>query len=214
MKLHSILLVLLILFLGATGAEAQNDLYDNGPINGTVGGWTINSGYTVSDTFTLMANSTITGLSFGAWVNPDLTLQTVEVQITSSEFGGTIYTDQIVNFTASNCVFNQQYDYNVCKETGSFGTAVDLNAGNYWLNLSHAETQVGEDDPVYWDENSGPSLASENSVGTIPSESFTLLGSENSTTTTTGTTPEPGSIMLFGSGLLGLVCRRSRRLKL
>jgi uncharacterized repeat protein (TIGR03803 family) len=40
---------------------------------------------------------------------------------------------------------------------------------------------------VYWDENSGvgcessgcPSLAQENSVGTIPSESFTILGGDN-----------------------------------
>ena len=50
------------------------------------------------------------------------------------------------------------------------------------MNLSNAVVNTG--DPVYWDENSGPSLASENSVGTIPSESFTVLGS-----TTTSTQP-------------------------
>jgi hypothetical protein len=54
-------------------------------------------------------------------------------------------------------------------------------------------------------------------VGTIPSESFTVLGSEGSTTTststtTTGTVPEPSSIMLFGSGILGLVGMLRRRL--
>ena len=204
MRLQTISLLLLAMCLNTVSLLAQSDLYDNGPINGQQSAWTINSGFTVSDTFTLMANSSVNGLSFGAWVNPDLTLQTVEVQITSSEFGGTTYTDQVVNFTASNCVFNQRYDYNVCEETGTFGTAVNLNAGTYWLNLSHAETQLGEDDPVYWDENSGPSLASENSVGTIPSESFTLLGSATGTTTSTGTTPEPSGALLFGSGLLGM----------
>jgi hypothetical protein len=53
-------------------------------------------------------------------------------------------------------------------------------------------------------------------VGTIPSESFTVLGYENTTTststTTTGTTPEPSSIMLFGSGILGLAGMLRRKL--
>ena len=56
-----------------------------------------------------------------------------------------------------------------------------LNAGTYWVNLQNAVVNTG--DPVYWDENSGPSLASESSVGTIPSESFTILGEATTTTT-------------------------------
>jgi hypothetical protein len=66
---------------------------------------------------------------------------------------------------------------------------------------------VNSGDPIYWDENSGPSSASENEVGTIPSESFTLLGSSSTgTTTTTGTdsVPELGSIVLFASGVLSV----------
>ena len=42
-------------------------------------------------------------------------------------------------------------------------------------------------------------------MGTITAESFTILGSTGSTSTTTGTTPEPGTLMLFGSGALGLL---------
>ncbi|HUK73897.1 MAG TPA: PEP-CTERM sorting domain-containing protein, partial [Candidatus Bathyarchaeia archaeon] len=70
-------------------------------------------------------------------------------------------------------------------------------------------------DPIYWDENSGPSSASENSVGTIPSEAFTVLGgtsSSTTTTSTTGTVPEPSSILLFGSGILGLAGVLRRKL--
>jgi len=65
---------------------------------------------------------------------------------------------------------------------------------------------------VYWDENSGPSLASESAVGTIPSESFEILGSNTSTTSTTGTVPEPSSVILFGSGILGLASWLRRKL--
>ena len=53
--------------------------------------------------------------------------------------------------------------------------------------------------PIYWDENDGPSMATNGSIGSIPSESFTLTG-----TSSGGTTPEPGSILLFGSGALAL----------
>ena len=54
------------------------------------------------------------------------------------------------------------------------------------MNLQNASVPSG--DPVYWDENSGvgcesggcPSQAYDNSVGTIPSESFTMDGSGGS----------------------------------
>ncbi len=191
---------LLCLVLGTIPAIAQNDLYDNGPSDGQDFAWTIGFGYVVSDAFTLNSNSTVNGLSFTAWVDPDNILQTAEVSITSSEFGGTTYFDQTVSFTQSSCVGNQ-FGYNVCTESGALGTNLNLAAGTYWLNLQNADTNI-PDEFAYWDQNGGPSLASENSEGTIPSESFTILGSSE---TSTGSTPEPASILLFGSGIFGLV---------
>ena len=94
-----------------------------------------------------------------------------------------------------------QIGFDVCNENVTF-SPVALNAGDYWLNMQNAVVNTG--DPVYWDENRGPSRASEGAPGTIPSESFTILGS-TTTTGTTGTTPEPGTLMLFGSGALGLL---------
>jgi hypothetical protein len=87
--------------------------------------------------------------------------------------------------------------------------------GTYWVNLQNASVPSG--DPVYWDENSGPSQASENSVGSIPSEAFTLFGTSDTTTSTTTSTtgtsvPEPSSIMLFGSGILALAGVLRRKL--
>ena len=181
MNVRIVSLSLLAFCLAVIPAVAQNDLYDNGPINGTVDSWTINFGFAVSDSFTLSGNSQVNGLSFGAWMFPGDTLVSAEVAITSSEFGGTSYFDQSVNFTASGCVTNQM-GYNVCTETGSFAS-VNLNAGTYWLTLENA---CCTDDPLYWDENSGPSSASENQVGTIPSESFTLVGNGTTSSTSSG----------------------------
>ena len=183
-----------MLCLAAVPAVAQNDLYDNGPTNGTVNAWLINVGAITSDSFVLASDSTVSGLQFAAWLFPGDVLETVDVSITSSEFGGTTFFDGSVSFMGSGCAMNE-LGWNVCTETGSFGP-LNLGAGTYWLNLQSAS--VGNEDPVYWDENSGPSMASQNSVGTVPSESFTILGSSS------GTTPEPSSILLFGSGILAL----------
>ena len=154
-----------------------NELYDNGPINGNVDAWTINFGFVVSDTITVVGGSTVSGMSFGAWLFPGDTLESVQVSITSAPNGGTSYYDQYVNFTQGECISNE-FGYNVCTETGTFNGPT-LNAGTYWLNLQNASVPSG--DPVYWDENSGPSEAEESSVGTIPSEAFTVLGSTTST---------------------------------
>ena len=212
MKLRIALLSLLALCLAVVPAVAQNDIYDNGPTNGTTDAWTVNFGFAVSDSFSLGSASTIGSLNFATWMTPGDTLTSAEVLITDAEFGGNTFFDQTVSFTQSGCVSNQ-YGFNVCNETGSIGAS--LNAGTYWLTIQNAASTLG--DPVYWDENSGPSSASQNTLGTVPSESFTLLGGTGPGPGTgpgsgPGTTPEPSSIMLFGSGILGLAGVLRRKL--
>ncbi len=201
MKLRLALFTVLGLCLVSLPAVAQVDLYDDGPTDGTTDAWTINFGFAVSNTFTISNPAQVSALEFAAWLFPGDVLESVEIQMTSSEFGGTTYFDQVVNLTQSGCTLNQ-FGFDLCTEAGMF-SGPTLNAGRYWLTLQNGVVNNG--DPVYWDENSGPSQSSENTVGTITAESFTILGSTGSTSTTTGTTPEPGTLMLFGSGALGLL---------
>ncbi len=207
MKLRIASLVLLGLVLSVSPSFAQ-DLYDNGPTAGDTDAWTINDGFAVSDSFILRSNSSVSGLNFEAWLFPGDILQTAEVSITSSEFGGTAYFSQTVPFTQSNCGGNS-YGFNLCTETGTFAP-VNLYAGTYWLTLENAVCNC-DGDAVYWDENSGPSSASENSIGSIPSESFTIVGSAS--TSSTGSTPEPSTVMLFGSGLLSAIGSLRRNIR-
>ena len=159
-----------------------------------------------------MSNSTVQGFQFSVWEYPGDVLSSVDWSITSQENGGTVngsgtasgknLTDQ---FISSN-----QNGYDIDEVTVT-GLNVSLDAGSYWLNLTNASVPSG--DPVYWDENSGvgcesdgcPSQASESAVGTIPGEAFAITGTQAST-------PEPSSLMLLGSGILGLTTIVRRRL--
>jgi len=213
MRIASLSLLALCLTLAAVPAMAQT-VYSNGATNGNTDAWTINFGFIVSDTFNVANNgTTISGLTFASWVFPGDTLTSAELSITSGENSGTSYFDQVVNFTQGTCTLNQ-YSFNVCNESSTFSGGPTLSAGTYWLNLQNASVPSG--DPVYWDENSGGSQASENTIGSIPSESFTVLGSGTTTTSTSTSTttsvPEPSSIMLFGSGILGLAGVLRRKL--
>lgn len=212
MRIASLSLLALCLTLAALPAVAQT-VYDNGPVNGNTDAWTINFGFIVSDTFNVANDgTTISGFTMADWLFPGDTLTSAELSITSGENGGTSFFDQTVNFTQGACTGNV-FGFNVCTESTTF-SGPTLNAGTYWINLQNASVPSG--DPIYWDENSGPSSASENSVGSVPSEAFTVLGTGSSTSSSSSSTgstvPEPSSIMLFGSGILGLAGVLRRKL--
>jgi len=199
MKTRFALLILLCVAAAVVPASGGT-IYDNGPANGSVYAWTINFGYVVSDSFTVGAASTVFGVDFYVWAYPGDTALTVDWSITSAEFGGTSYGSGTASLT-STFISSNQYGYDIDKLSAS-GLNVALGAGTYWLNLQNATTSFG--DPLFWDENSGPSSASESAVGTIASEAFDIKG--------TGGVPEPSSIMLFGSGIVGLAGLLRRKL--
>ncbi len=219
MKPRMVLLIALCLAL-MLPASAQV-LYDDGPINGTTDAWTINFGFTPSDSFALVNNSTVGGFTFGTWEYPGDVLTSVDWAINQYEMSGTLYgsgTASGSNLTDQFISVNQ-YGYDIDRITVT-GLNVNLTGGNtYWLTLQNAVVPSG--DPVYWDENSGagcggddgkgggcPSFASENDVGTISSEAFTINGTSNG-----GTTPEPSSFLLLGSGILGVIGSLRRKLR-
>jgi hypothetical protein len=211
MKLHLASLTVLCLALAAVSGSAQV-LYDDGPINGNTDAWPFIFGYIVSDTFTVSSNATVGGFEIGMWGYPSSTLTSVDWSITSMENGGTSYGSGTVagNGLTQMYLSTDSYGYYIYEITAT-GLNVGLTGGTYWLNLTNA--QDSDNNAVFWDENSGvgcqsngcPSKASESETGTIASESFTISGPG-------GTTPEPSSFILFGSGIIGLAgwLRRKR----
>ncbi len=213
------LLLLASCWMFAIQAHAGSILYQNGPVNGicdingcTADAWTINFGFEITDSFTISTPSTIQGFNIAVWLDPGDTLSSVDWAIGTTAFG-----TQIANGTASGAnvsstfLFTNQYGFNIY-EASITGLDVHVTGGapqSYWLSLQNATVPSG--DPVYWDENSGPSFAQGNclkdEMGCIPSESFNIVGTPDG-----GTTPEPSTILLVVSGMIGVggALRRKR----
>src|SRR5271167_77324 len=213
---------LTILCLALAAIPASPQVYENGPVNGTVDAWTINFGYSVIDTLSSTYAAKISGFDFYTWVFPGDKPLTVDWSILSSEMGRTHYYGGGTAKVVDSFIFSNQFGYEI-HEDSVFGLDVALpGAGIYWLNLQNATTAQG--DPLFWDQNSGagcdsigcPSQAFENSFGTIPLEAYavyTVCGAGNDNTADRGPpAPEPSSIMLFGSGIVGLAGVLRRKL--
>jgi hypothetical protein len=209
------LLTILCLLLAVAPAMADT-LYDNGPYNGTTDAWLINFGYAVSNSFTLPQNwyvDQIYGFHFVYWdASTSDVLTTVDMAMGSTSFGTDLFSGTLTGVT-NTFLGTNQYGYNLYQADYALNTWF-WNWQGYaaYLTLQNACTTSGcsVSNPIYWDENSGPSTAYENTLGTIPSEAFTLTGYAWSP----AYTPEPSSIMLFGSGVLGLAGVLRRKLNI
>src|ERR1019366_1406704 len=218
MKLRIASLTILCLMLAVAPAMADT-LYDNGPYNGTTDAWTINFGFSVSDSEDDKHKNEITGLDFVYWdASSTDVLTTVDMSIGSTSFGGA---PQTLTGVTNTFLGTNQYGYALYQADYAFGQ-LRLAKGLSYVTLGNACTMSGcsVNTPIYWDENSGvgcggddghgggcPSTAYENTLGSIPSEAFTFIG-------TSGTPPEPSSLVLFGSGILGLAGVLRRRLNI
>ena len=196
---------IIALTMAASGAvesiAAPQILYNNGGINGTIGGLDIGS-YATSDSFTLSNAATITGVDFGVWTVAPGIPETVNWAIVSTPntyASGTQAAVSLISTFCTACGTNNYYDI----YWAAFSVApTTLAAGTYYLVLTGVVTTL-PGVSSYWDINDGPSSASVGYYNSpLPSEAFQVIS-------TTGV-PEVStwSMMLLGFSGLGFATYR------
>jgi hypothetical protein len=195
-------------------AFADFVLFDDGPTNGQYnalfidgpnpGPWNqyISNGFTATDT------GSATSLDFGIWVPTGATPTTVTWWLGTSAFAGDLGTG-VVPQMQYTFFATSPYGYDVYNAhiDGLYG---NITAGQtYWLSLGNANDNFGTQYDG-WDANNGPATCNFNQGGVNYGDcglgggnAFTLYG-----------TPEPGTLVLMGGGLLAAIGGLRRKIGL
>jgi PEP-CTERM motif len=218
--------LLTILCLALTGFAQV--IYNDGGIDGNDNAFFITgpnnpnflgSFQDISNGFIAAASSSyFTNLEFGEWLASGFTPSSIGYEFGTTAFGTDVGVGTVAlgswnsHFLFTNALGYDVYDITI-PVNGAF-----MTAGNeYWLSLSNAADSQGNNSTEAWDipnfGSGGPATCNFRQSGTnlgdcgLGGESFTLSAYVYAYT------PEPSSIMLFGSGILGLAGILRRKLK-
>jgi PEP-CTERM motif len=209
--------LLTILCLALSAPAFAGDLYNNGPTNGTSDAYYIDS-FIVTDSFVVFGGH-ITSFDIGLWTPAGATPLAVNWMIGTLPYGNNVGNGggtwtSLTMLCSAGSFFNGGtcgggFGYDVYEATMNTGSLPVSGSQTYWLTLTGATNTSTFGNLDAWDINSGPSLAYNNLLGAVPSESFTINGGP----IRGAATPEPSSILLFGSGTLGLAGLLRRKLR-
>ena len=227
MKLRIASLALLtILCLALTAYAGSTAFYDDGGIDGNDNGFFISgpnnpnpagSIQDISNGFISAASGSPGTLQFGEWVLSGSSPTSISYELGTTAFGTDLGSGTVaLNSGNSVFLFTNGFGYGIYDVTIPV-TSGAMTAGNeYWLSLSNATDSQGTNSGA-WDlagPEGGPATCNFRQSGTnfgscgTGGESFTLDGCCGPPV------PEPSSILLFGSGIIGLAGILRRKLNI
>ncbi len=194
-KLHSLLPVLVLLACGLiplTAAAGPITFTESFTAAGTVNG----NPFDANVTFSLSTDTTLITGGGGLFLTPDGV-----ASVTIQGVGAGTFTDPFHVFDNQNVSVAGFTDVNI-------EDIVDL--ANPAFATYDLKSSIGPLDSTFFFVDTGQALGS--TLGTIVL--LSTSGTPTFTATTSGTTPEPGSLVLFGSGVVGLATVIRRKLKI
>jgi hypothetical protein len=223
LKIRVVSVVFLTILCLALSAPAFADIYNDGPTNGTYTSVGICCepryyGQSISDGFVAANSGTGTEVFFAEWVRAGALPTGVTWAIGTQNFGGTLTAGANFGYTVF-CLNGQDgcggsgfqlFDVYISHFTLP---SIPFTAGQtYWLTLAGAFDNQGFG--AYWDVNNGPATCDFESGPIVPGGGLPcgVLGESFTITSGQPTTPEPSSILLLGSGILGLAGVLRRKL--
>lgn len=210
----SVLFLTLGSALTSVPATASSVLYDNtGPRSYTQTALGVTWLWETSNSFTLKSDSTANGATVALWVQYHGTTTSLDWAISTSPFSGDLASGTATNLSSTpvSAPDIESAGYDIHNVTFSFPD-LSLSAGTYWLHISNAGPAFAWWDEA-WGEGEGASQVHfafegvDDGISWFGSSTFQILG------TSSAATPEPSSILLVGSGLLGLGAMVRRKLK-
>jgi hypothetical protein len=211
LKIRIAVLLLVCLALGIPAFAGA--LYTSGAIDGTTNALYIDGPggtytQTITNEFVATNSGTAASFNFGEWVLTGSTPASLTWSLGTSADASDIASGFTAQVSFALFISDNTYGYDVYTSTVS-GLSSALIAGNtYYLTLGGAFGNFGNS--ALWDVNDGTSACYFAQGGTYlgscgtGGEAFTIYGAN-------GGVPEPGSIVLFGSGLLGLAALLRRK---
>ena len=208
-------------FAGVLYSDGGIDGFDNaffvtGPLYANIAG----SFQDISNGFVPLAG-TPTTLAWGEWIASGVLPTSFSYELGTSAFGGSGLPNPISQIICPGAGCNttlfasNPFGYDVYTVSVPITSPLSFDGtSEYWLTISNA-TDARNSGTEAWDipnsGSGGPATCNFRQSGTnygdcgLGGESFTLSGGPT-------TTPEPSTIMLFGSGILGLAGVLRRKL--